>query len=150
MKTCKRCKKDLEDLAYNKSMVTCDGCVKNMQSYNIRYEAWAEFGPELAKRVEEFTRLQLDKVINTEDRIPITIKESTVKAWHIPSEGPPQTAKRRGCHPKELVRCDMQGNVKKVYSSGASVKLDGFSPSQVSKCCNGTLTSHRGFIWRFV
>jgi hypothetical protein len=38
----------------------------------------------------------------------------------------------------------------KVYPSANDVMRDGYSRESVSKCCNGKLKSHRGFIWKFV
>lgn len=38
----------------------------------------------------------------------------------------------------------------KVYPSANDVIRDGYSRESVSKCCNGKLKSHKGFIWKFV
>lgn len=48
---------------------------------------------------------------------------------------------------KKKVLCVETG---KIYESISSVKNDGYSPQQVSKCCNGTHDTHKGFHWEFI
>ena len=38
----------------------------------------------------------------------------------------------------------------KTYASANDVYIDGYSRESVSKCCNGKLKSHKGYIWKFV
>lgn len=38
----------------------------------------------------------------------------------------------------------------KVYPSANYVYIDGYSRESVSKCCNGKLKSHKGYIWKFI
>lgn len=42
------------------------------------------------------------------------------------------------------------GEIDKVYNTQAEAKKDGFLQSQISKCCNGLLKTHRGYEWKFI
>lgn len=42
------------------------------------------------------------------------------------------------------------GEIDKIYNSQTEVKKDGFLQSQVSKCCNGLLKTHKGYQWKFI
>lgn len=42
------------------------------------------------------------------------------------------------------------GKILQVYSSQADAKRNGFSQSQISKCCNGKIKQHKGYEWKFV
>lgn len=41
------------------------------------------------------------------------------------------------------------GRIIKEYESMVKAKEDGFSQSQISKCCNGAVKSHKGYVWKF-
>ena len=51
--------------------------------------------------------------------------------------------------PSQPVQQIKDGNVIKTYRSINKVRLDGFIPSAVSRCCHGFATSHRGYQWKF-
>lgn len=42
------------------------------------------------------------------------------------------------------------GKIDKIYKSQAEARKDGFLQSQISKCCNGLLKSHKGYEWSFI
>ena len=42
------------------------------------------------------------------------------------------------------------GKIDKIYNSQADAQKDGFLQSQISKCCNGILKTHRGYEWIFI
>jgi hypothetical protein len=49
-----------------------------------------------------------------------------------------------------VIQCDKSGNeIKKWKSARAACEELGLYPSNVSKCCNGTLKSSGGYIWKF-
>ena len=51
---------------------------------------------------------------------------------------------------KKVAQYDMEGNLIKTYESITSTKKDGFTSTEVSKCCNNKLKKYKGFIWKFV
>jgi len=53
---------------------------------------------------------------------------------------------------KPVGQYDKDGNFLKEYPSVNSVKLDGYSPYNVSSCCNNRpdYKTHKGFIWKFL
>jgi hypothetical protein len=50
---------------------------------------------------------------------------------------------------RKVVQKNIYNNVIKIYSSIASVKDDGFSPSCVISCCKKKMKLHKGFIWQY-
>ena len=40
-------------------------------------------------------------------------------------------------------------NVTLYYSSAKEAEKDGFSHSDISRCCNGKRKTHRGYVWQF-
>jgi len=50
---------------------------------------------------------------------------------------------------KKVIRISKDGS-RKTYDHGQQVKEDGFSPSAVSGCCNGSRKSHKGYSWLFL
>lgn len=51
---------------------------------------------------------------------------------------------------KKVVCYNLNGSLIKIYNSARETDNDGFISSNVSKCCNGILQTHRGYKWRFV
>lgn len=52
---------------------------------------------------------------------------------------------------KGVLQIDAEtGKIIKAYPSANDVIKHGFSRESVSKCCNGKLKSHKGYIWKFV
>lgn len=44
----------------------------------------------------------------------------------------------------------MDNTLVKTYPSTRAVAIDGFSPANVSHCCNGDYATHKGYKWSFV
>ena len=51
---------------------------------------------------------------------------------------------------KGVLKMTEEGKIEKAYASANDVIIDGYTRESVSKCCNGKLKSHKGFIWKFV
>lgn len=51
---------------------------------------------------------------------------------------------------KSVIQKSKNGDVVKTWQSINSVKLNGYDPSSVSKCCRGKIASYRGFYWDYL
>ena len=51
---------------------------------------------------------------------------------------------------KKVLRIDIKTNDFKIYNYLNETKLDGFTTSSVSQCCNGIRNKHKGFYWKFL
>lgn len=51
---------------------------------------------------------------------------------------------------KGIAKLNENLEIIKVYASANNVYIDGYSRESVSKCCNGKLKSHKGYIWKFL
>lgn len=52
-------------------------------------------------------------------------------------------SKKVGCY-------TLDGELVKTYSSTRDTSIDGFSPPNVSKCCNAIIPTYKNFIWKFM
>ena len=48
---------------------------------------------------------------------------------------------------KPIVQLDSNNQVVKLWSSAAEAGRNGFSATMITKCCNGTKRSHKGYRW---
>lgn len=59
------------------------------------------------------------------------------------------TEKRIKTIQKPIIQYDLQGNIVKKWESVKHAEKEGFNSSNISRCCNGFLKTHRGYIWKF-
>lgn len=50
---------------------------------------------------------------------------------------------------KAVISKRISSGEEKRYESGMDAVREGFTSSQISRCCNGKIKSHKGYIWRF-
>lgn len=62
----------------------------------------------------------------------------------------PKAANIGRLHSKSVVCYTLDNIPIKTYPSIMSVSVDGFSPANVSHCCNGDYATHKGYKWSFV
>ena len=63
-----------------------------------------------------------------------------------------RVAKANTNHPlksKPVLQFDLEGNFIKEWSSTMECGRNGFDQSNISKCCNGKLKTHKGYIWKY-
>lgn len=53
-------------------------------------------------------------------------------------------------HCKQIAQYDLNGTLVATYNSLSDAVKVGFSASQISKCCNKIITTHKGFRWIFI
>lgn len=51
---------------------------------------------------------------------------------------------------KSVIQKSKDGTIVKIWKSINSVKLDGYDPSSVSKCCKRKITFYKGFCWDYL
>lgn len=85
------------------------------------------------------------------------IESSTHKSNHFKGVNNPMYGKPNpqaveiGKSRSKPVFCFTMDNILvKTYPSISAVVIDGFSPANVSHCCNGDYATHKGFKWSFV
>lgn len=50
---------------------------------------------------------------------------------------------------KTVLQYDLEGNFIKEWKSVTECGRNGFIQSDICKCCNGKLKTHKGFIWKY-
>lgn len=53
-------------------------------------------------------------------------------------------------HQKQIAQYNVNGTLVATYKSLTDAAKEGFTISQISKCCNGKLNTHKGFRWTFI
>lgn len=83
----------------------------------------------------------------------IKFQNGEIKIWNKNKKtGPmsPEAIKKSAlAHKKPVAAYDINGNVIKQYAGVIDTKIDGFTPSCVSLCCKGKISTHRGLIWKY-
>lgn len=87
----------------------------------------------------------------------LLVESSTHKHNHFTGENNPMYGKPSpqikiiNESKKKAVGCyTLDGDLVKIYSSTRETEIDGFSSPNVSKCCNGKLTTYKNYIWKFM